>query len=98
MRLCRTLKMGEVFITLKIMPTSPDVNIGELRDKAKAKAEELGAKIFDVKEEPIAFGLVAIMLTVIWPEEKDPDVVESELAKVENVNSVQVTDVRRAIA
>ncbi len=90
--------MGEVFITLKIMPVSPDVNIGELKENSKKKAEEIGAKIMKVEEEPIAFGLVAVMLTIIWPEEKDPDIVEVEMAKVKDVNSIQVTDVRRAIA
>ena len=90
--------MGDVFITLKIMPTSPDVNLEELKNRAKKKAEEIGAKIFDLKEEPIAFGLTAILLTIIWDENKDPDVVETEMAKVEEVNSIQVTDVRRAIA
>ena len=90
--------MGEVFITIKIMPTSPSVNLDDLEANSKKKAEELGAKILQIKREPIAFGLTAVLITLIWPEEKDPDVVEVEMAKVKDVNSIQVTDVRRAIA
>jgi len=85
-------------MTLKVMPTSPDVNLDELEANSKKKAEEIGAKIMGIKREPIAFGLTAVLVTIIWPEDKDPDIVEVEMAKVENVNSIQVTDVRRAIA
>ena len=88
--------MALVAITLKIMPTSPEVDMAELRKKVEAKVKELCAILHDVKEEPIAFGLIALIVIIGWKEEQSPDIVETELAKVENVNSVQVTDVRRA--
>ncbi|MFC1685809.1 elongation factor 1-beta [Nanoarchaeota archaeon] len=92
--------MGEVFMTLKIMPVSPDVDLAKLKEAVKKKAEEIDAKIMmnEIKEEPVAFGLVSLILTVVWPEDRDPDTVEEEFAKVEDVNSLQVIDVRRAIA
>ena len=89
--------MGEVFITLKVMPTSPEVKAKDLKEKVKAKAEEIEAKVFELKEEPIAFGLVAVIITIIWKEDKNPDIIETELAKIKDVNSVQVIDLRRAI-
>ena len=52
----------------------------------------------EIKEEPVAFGLVALILTIVWPEDRDPDKVEEEFAKVEEVSSLQVIDIRRAIA
>lgn len=85
-------------MTLKIMPTSPDVDMKKLGEAVKKKITSLGGKFHEQKEEPIAFGLKALICTLSWPEEKNPDIVESELAKVKNVNSVQLTDFRRAIA
>lgn len=87
-------------MTLKIMPTSPTVDMAKLKEDVRAKTVEIDAKIMQdqIKEEPVAFGLVALVLTVVWPEDRDPDTVEVEMVKVENVNSIQVIDVRRAIA
>ena len=88
--------MAVVAVTLKIMPTSPQVDMAELRKNVEAKVKEIGGMLHEVKEEPIAFGLVALIVLLGWKEDKDPDVIETELAKVKDVNSVQVTDVRRA--
>jgi elongation factor 1-beta len=90
--------MGEVFITLKIMPSSPSVDMAQLRGNVEKKAQEIGARVRDVKEEPIAFGIKALIIIISWKEEADPDIIEAELVKVTDVNSVQMTDIRRAIA
>jgi len=89
--------MALVAITLKIMPSSPDVDLEKLREEVKVKVEYLGGSFHHHEEQPIAFGLKALMCVIGWNEEKDPDMIETELAKLEGVNSVQITDVRRAI-
>jgi len=89
--------MGSVNFKLKIMPSSPEVDLEEIKEKLKIKIESEGGKGTSFEEEPIAFGLKAIILGFLWPEEKEFEPVENQLSKIEDVNSVQVIDMRRAL-
>lgn len=84
-------------VIVKIMPVSPDVNLEELKKNAEETIKRIGGSVHKIEEQPIAFGLKALIIMLAWPEEKDPDVIEQELAKVKDVNSAEITDVRRAI-
>ena len=91
--------MARVIVTLQLMPTSPDVDLKKVRASADrliaAFAGEPSAK---AEEKPIAFGLKALLLTFIADESKGgTDQLEADLGKVQGVESVQVTDVRRAV-
>jgi elongation factor 1-beta len=88
--------MSIAAVKIKIMPTSPDVNLQEIEESAKSVIEEFGGKNPTFEEEPIAFGLKAIIALLAWPEEKELEDLEGELQGIENVNSVQVIDIRRA--
>ncbi len=87
--------MGIVAVKIKIMPESPEVDLAQLREKLEKKIYTLGGKVNQAEEEPIAFGLKAIIITIAWPEEKSTDLLESEL-QTEEVSSVQIIDYRRA--
>ncbi|MBI2449902.1 elongation factor 1-beta [Candidatus Pacearchaeota archaeon] len=89
--------MGTVAIKIKIMPESPDTNLKEIEEKASEKLRELGGIINKVEEEPIAFGLNAIHITIARDEEKDTEILETELEKIEGVSSAKIVDYRRAI-
>ena len=56
--------MGEVLTTMKIMPDSPEVDLEAIKSTIESSMPE-GAKIHEITEEPIAFGLVAIILNFI---------------------------------
>lgn len=88
--------MAIASIIVKIMPSSPDVNLEAIKEKAKALMEKENAKNISFTEEPVAFGLKAIMMKMAWIEEKDTGIIEDNLAKIENVSSVQIVDYRRA--
>ena len=90
--------MGKTSITFKIMPTSPSVDLAQLKSAVEKKTVELGGKFKSSTEEPIAFGIKALMCIIEYPEDRDPDALEEALAKLKDVNSVQMTDVRRVIA
>ena len=89
--------MGSVAVTLKVMPTSPSVDMVKLKSAVEKKLVSLGARIGSTKEEPIAFGLKVLIVIFLWPENQDPDPIETDLAKIENVNSAQISDVRRTL-
>ncbi len=88
--------MGVALITLKVMPTSPEVSLEEIKEKAKASIEEKKGKNTRFEEEPIAFGLKAIKAFFDLDESQELEPIEEELRKIENVSSVQVIDMRRA--
>ena len=87
--------MGIMGIKIKIMPSSPDVNLEEIKEKAKSLVEEKGGKNREYEEEPIAFGLKAVIAFFEWPEEKELEEIEESLKNIENVKSIQVIDLRK---
>ena len=88
--------MGIAAIQIKIMPESLDINLNEIKEKAEEKIISLGGKINSSKEEEIAFGLKALIITIAWPEEKETSVLESELTEMDGISSAQIIDYRRA--
>ncbi len=89
--------MGAVVaVMFKVMPVSPSVNLDELKKNVEAILQKIGGTIHNSEEQPIAFGLKALVFTIGWPEEKNPDIIENEIAKIKDVNSIEITDVRRA--
>ncbi len=89
--------MATVLIKLKIMPVSPDTNLEEIKKQAEEKIKSLGASNIDsIEEQPIAFGLKALIFTIAWPEEKNTDVLEKLNESIENISSSQIIDYRRA--
>lgn len=91
--------MAKVVVTLKIMPKSPSVNLHSVEAKAKEKIlTYLGQSDFKVTIEPIAFGLKSLNIIFVMDESKgSTDFLESQIAEIAGVNSVEVADVRRAV-
>ena len=89
--------MGYVNVKIKLMPSSPETNLEEIKEKAKSVIEESKGSNVYFEEEPIAFGLKAVIIFFIWPEEEELEKLEGFLEKIENVSSEQVIDMRRAI-
>ena len=89
--------MGSMSVKIKLMPSSVETNLEEIKANSKKILEERDGKNIRFEEEPIAFGLKAVIIFFIWPEEKELEGIEQELGKIENVNSLQVLDIRRTI-
>ena len=89
--------MGHINIRMKIMPSSPSVNLDEIKRDFKKIIESHDGKGCSFSEEPIAFGLKAVIATFIYPEEKEFESVENKLGKIKNVSSIQMIDMRRAL-
>ena len=88
--------MGVALLTIKIMPTSPEVNLEEIKEKAQVVVEEGKGRKCRFEEEPIAFGLKAVMVFFDIDESQELEPIEQGLRKIENVSSAEVTDMRRA--
>lgn len=88
--------MGFVAVQLKLMPDSPDADLKAIEKKAEESINSMHKTAVKVEEEPIAFGLSAIILSFAWNDEIDTEKLEAELAKLEHVSSVEILDVRKA--
>ena len=87
--------MGDVVATMKIMPNSPDVDLDDLADQLEASLPD-GAKLRATDEEDVAFGLVALLASVIVEDaEGATEAVEEAFAAVDRVESVTVENVGR---
>lgn len=88
--------MGITAVKIRILPTSPEVDLKDLEKTLKFLVEKLGGKNCSFEEEEIAFGLKAMIAFFAWPEELELEDLESTIKEVEGVSSEQVIDMRRA--
>ena len=91
--------MAQVVVSIKIMPESPEVNLGKVEADAKKKIIDFaGEGETKFEQVPLAFGLNELKVMFVMDEDKgSTDKLEDELKEIEGVQSVEVTDVRRAI-
>ena len=88
--------MSIVAVIAKIMPDSPEADLDKIKSSATEKLESQGAQNITFEEQEIAFGLKAVMIKFAWPEEKDTNLIEDTLGKIEHVSSATIEDYRRA--
>ncbi len=91
--------MADVVVTLNIMPDSPDVDLKKVETESLKKIKNYtGIDNHKVEIVPVAFGLKAIKIMFVMAEDKGAtDELESDISTISGVNSVEVTDVRRAV-
>jgi len=86
-------RMGEVAVTVRLMPESADVDLERLEAEVRAKV-----KVHSVGREPIAFGLEALRIVAVVPDAAGgTDPLEEALSSIPGVGNVQVVDVRRLL-
>lgn len=87
--------MGKVAAAIKVMPNSPEIDLDDLQDKLEQSLPE-GAKINGFEREEVAFGLVAVLPTVLVPDEAGgTEAVEEAFSELDEVESVSVENVGR---
>jgi elongation factor 1-beta len=87
--------MGEVVATIKLMPESPDEDLIKIKEKIE-KSIPSETELYKIEEEPIAFGLVALLIIVVVSDaEGGTEEVEEIMSKIEGVASIEVVDIRR---
>lgn len=87
--------MGEVAAKIKIMPSDMDVDLSKLKDALTGVIPK-GVRLHGFSEEPVAFGLKALMVVVkVGDIEGGTEKVEEAFSKVEGVESVSVVELGR---
>ncbi len=82
--------MGKVFMKLRVMPKDVEVDFEALKEKVSAvKPEEV--EIADFGIQPIAFGLKALLVAAVMPDEEGiGDRLIEELQRIDDVESVEI--------
>ncbi len=88
--------MGSVIISYKIFPTDITVDFNDLRKKIEGCLPEF-ASIYGFGEEPIAYGLNALIAHIKISEDKTGvlEELEKKLEGVSEISQVQTIMVRR---
>jgi translation elongation factor aEF-1 beta len=89
--------VGTVIVTYKVFPEDIVENFDSLKKKIEEQLPK-DSSISGYGEEPIAFGLVALLVQVRFPEDQTGlvDEFETALAQIPGVSQVQTVMVRRS--
>ena len=88
--------MGKVYVLLKILPKEVDVDLDEMiKDISKALPKEV--TIGSTAKEPIAFGLNALKMAIVMPEDflDETTTTEKSIEELPSVSQVEVEYVTR---
>lgn len=85
--------MGEVAVTVRLMPENTEVDLSKLEAAVKGRL-----KVYSVSKEPIAFGLEALKIIVVIEDAAGgTEPLENELASLPGVGNVQVVGLTRLL-
>lgn len=92
----RDKEMGSVIISYKIFPVDITVSFDALKKRIEESLPEF-ATIYGYGEEPIAFGLNALICAIKIPEDKTGvlDELEKRFEQISEISQVQTLMVRR---
>jgi len=89
--------MGIALIKLKIMPESPDTDLESIKTAGEEKIKTLEGQITKYEEQPIAFGLKALIAFIRIDEKTDTQKVEDVFKDIPNISSLDIIDYRREL-
>ncbi|TRO48951.1 elongation factor 1-beta [Candidatus Bathyarchaeota archaeon] len=90
------IKMGHIIVTYKVFPEDIMDNFDELKKKIEKCLPE-SSSLEGYGEEPIAFGLKALLVQIKFPEDVTGlvDIFENQIQRIDTVSQVQTLMVRR---
>jgi elongation factor 1-beta len=90
------LDLAKVMVSIKIFPSDIVADMNGLKQTI-TKSLEGKATIYKFDEEPVAFGLVALIVHILMPEEASGimDEIEGRLKSIDGISEVEVLVSRR---
>ncbi|HLC77414.1 MAG TPA: elongation factor 1-beta [archaeon] len=80
--------MGQVAMTLRIMPESTDVDLNDLKRRINDAAD-----VKQIVENPVAFGLVMLEVLLVFDDKVGAGDIEEKIRALEGIGSVEAGDV-----
>jgi len=95
-RKMKGVKVGSVIVSYKIFPTDITVDFTDLKKKIEESLPTF-ASIYGYGEEPIAYGLKALIAHIKFPEDRTGvlDELEKKLEGISEISQIQTVMVRR---
>lgn len=85
--------MAQVIVTFRVMPSGTEVDLDTLENEIKSSVGST-----KIVREPVAFGLVALNVTVLVEDEGGKlEIAENKLRSIKDVSDVEVTEMSRAL-
>ncbi len=91
--------MGKAVVTFKLMPDSVETDLGPIKEQAEKIARD-GGSIGEmrVEEQPIAFGLKAVLVLGMYEVEgSDFEAISDKMAKIEGCANAEVAKMDLAL-
>ena len=86
---CEVFLMGQVAVVIKIMPE-------DMSKFEQLKKDAISLNPYKMQEQPVAFGIVALMLTfVVEDGAGGADLLEEKASKLPNASNVEVVSMDR---
>lgn len=88
--------MSKVVISLKIFPSDITIDLTLLKRKIEKSLPE-HASVYRFEEEPIAFGLTALIVHIIIPEEKSGELnrIEKDFKRIDEISEIETLMIRK---
>lgn len=86
-----------MFIKIKILPNDPSSNIDDLKEPVRKIIKTFQGDVKEFQVEPIAFSLESLIVLFEIQENKDTEQIEKSLEDLDEISSIQVLDIRRAV-
>jgi len=88
--------MAKVLVSIKIFPADINVSLDSLKEKIIETIPDY-ASVYRFDEEPIAFGLTALIAHILLPEDRSGgmDEIESSLRSIGQISEFEAQMVRR---
>lgn len=88
--------MAKILISYKILPKEVTVDLERLKQRIRERLPEYSS-VHRFTEEPIAYGLTALIAHIIIPEDKPGalDELERAIQKISEISQIQTLTVHR---
>ena len=88
--------MGSVIVTYKVFPDDIVEDFGPMKKEIESKIPQ-NSEVQGYGEEPVAFGLKALLVQMKFPEDETGlvDKLETSLTEIKGISQVQTLMVRR---
>ncbi len=88
--------MAKVMVSMKIFPTGTNIDFNRLKQEIE-KNLPADSSVYKFAEEPVAFGLNALIAHILLPEEGSGGLekIENNIKGIDGVSQIQMVMVRR---
>ena len=88
--------MARVLAAIKVFPNDANIDLAALKARIQSSLPS-GSTVSKFEEEPVAFGLVAVIAYVVLPEDAagQMDRVEDAIRSIEQVSQIEVLRMSR---